>query len=504
MACNTGCQDVAGVPPPSARPAGRPPASCMGGFCDDGLLGLPESPALDLVGVPAGDDCLHRMDAVKGVWQHDPNHPGGADFVGALDRLEFLLGQRVASGDDGGFGKVPILLPGYDAQGKASLEVVPQDVGENAAGFLSVMRQNQCGDVRQDKLVPAALDGCPDNLFLLGMVKTLRTCGNREYVDYAFKEISKLVLPSTQVPSLTADEMLDGDNVRTAAWRKSGQCWELGVAPKTGCSYLSPVAPADEFDYIMVCKSGVPMKLGGIAGKTLIGLPNGRWKVKAEQSNKLIYTYTGSIQTLTVPDDVYVMTAKLWGANSGDDPPGANRYGGGYTMIKIAVVPGTQYAVMVGQKGNRSPGAAIFGFGGPAHDPGTYLNASGGGLTGIFTGTSAVAAADYARAVAIAGGAGALGVISNVIYLEGDNGGNDSGGGGQSNMQGLIATAADGNGGGGGGYRGGSLNKGGTGFTDPAAIENSVLPGVKGSQANAGDSDFVSQGGDGYAVFYFQ
>lgn len=504
MACNTGCQDVAGVPPPSARPAGRPPASCMGGFCDDGLLGLPESPALDLVGVPGGDECLHRIDAVKGVWQHDPNHPGGSDFVGALDRLEFLLGERVASGDDGGFGKLPILLPGYDAQGKASLEVVPQDVGEGAAGFLGVMRQNQCGDVRQDKLVPAALDGCPDNLFLLGMVKTLRTCGNREYVDYAFKEISKLVLPSTQVPALTADEMLDGDNVRTAAWRKSGQCWELGVAPKTGCSYLSPVAPADEFDYIMVCKSGVPMKLGGIAGKTLIGLPNGRWKVKAEQSNKLIYTYTGSVIIITVPDDVTRMTGKLWAANSGADW-GGKRGGGGFTKVVTLVTPGDQYALIIGAIGNVT-GVQPFGFGGIAHTQAAgYINAGGAGLCGLFTGSAAVLATDTARALAVAGGGAGVGEISGVYYNTGDNDGHSAGAGGEATMEGKsAAAAADGNGAGGAGYAGGSLNKGGTGFVDPNAIEQQILQGGMNTQANTSDPDFVSQGGNGYAVIFFE
>lgn len=277
MACNTGCQDVAGIPPQSARPAGRPPASCMGGYCDDGLAGLPESQAVDLVGVPAGDTCLHRVDAIKGVWQHDPNHPGGSDFVGALDRLQFLLGERVASGVNGGFGKIPILLPGYDAQGKASLEVVPQDVGEGAAGFLNVLRQDQCGDLRQDKLVPPALEGCPDNLFLLGMVKTLRTCGNQEYVDYAFKELSKLIFPSGQLATVTQEQLSDGALARVATWLKSGDCWELGLGPNAGCSYLTAVAVDEVFDSLTVCAGGVTKKLTATEGKTIVGTAEGKW-----------------------------------------------------------------------------------------------------------------------------------------------------------------------------------------------------------------------------------
>lgn len=253
----------------------------MGGFCDDGLEGLPESVAVDLVGVPQGDSCLHRVDAVKGVWQHDPNHPGGADYVGALDRLEFLLNERVKAGESAGFGKIPILVPGYDAQGKASLEVLPQDVGEGSNGFLNVMRQNACGDLRQDKLVPLPLDGCPPNLFLLGLVKTLRTNGNQEYTDYAFKELSKLVLPAGQLTTFTAEQLADSATSRVAAWHKTGDCWELGLGPNTGCSYLTAISEGGTFDSITVCDAGTTKKLTAVEGQTIIGTAEGKWKLGA-------------------------------------------------------------------------------------------------------------------------------------------------------------------------------------------------------------------------------
>jgi len=248
----------------------------MGGFCQDGLEGLPEvQRGLDLVGVPEGDSCLHRIDSIKGIWQHDPNRAGGSDFVGALDKLEAVLGDRIGLT---GYGKIPLLKPTYDAQGKASVQVLPEDVGEAHTGWLDLLSQDQCGNFRHDKLVPQAQSGCPDNMFLLGFVKTLRTIGETEYTQYALKELSKLVLPTSQLTTVTNAEM-SNDGMRVAMWKKSGDCHELVAGPQAGCAYLTEMPEDTEFGYITVCHAGVEKKLAGIKGKTLVGTEGGGWKL---------------------------------------------------------------------------------------------------------------------------------------------------------------------------------------------------------------------------------
>lgn len=187
---------------------------------------------------------------------------------------------------------------------------------------------------------------------------------------------------------------------------------------------------------------------------------------------KMVFEYTGVDQTLTVPAGATSMVVHAWGAGGSNDAPDATglvKGGvGGYTRATFAVVAGTQYKVVVGE-GAHGLSRAAYGFGGAGQ--GAAHQHNGGGLSGVFTGTTAVVATDTARAMVVAGGGGAGGQSGGGGNAsQGGNGNESAYAGGGANMAGIAATGTQfsGNGGGGGGYAGGIGlglgGKGGTGF----------------------------------------
>jgi len=185
------------------------------------------------------------------------------------------------------------------------------------------------------------------------------------------------------------------------------------------------------------------------------------------------YTYTGADQGVTVPGNITSIKVKAWGAGAGGSVLAASNIGapggsGGYVEGVLAVTPGSQYVVMTGRGGGADGTAgssancsAAYGFGGacaPARGGSYSDGGGGGGLAGLFTGSTPVTATDNARAVFVAGGGGA-GEGTNACgntSAAGGAGGN-SFAGAMSTMQGINGAFSGGANptGGGGGYHGG-------------------------------------------------
>ncbi|NDB58914.1 cadherin repeat domain-containing protein, partial [bacterium] len=134
------------------------------------------------------------------------------------------------------------------------------------------------------------------------------------------------------------------------------------------------------------------------------------------------FTYTGSDQSYTLPAGASTFKAYIWGAGGGNYlASGFRGGGGGYTTGTVtSSSPGTSFVVVVGQGGesrggNAGTGAKRYGGGGQLTSLG--WGGQGGGLSGIFTGTSQVFNVNtpqtgaFARSVLIAGGGGGSGDV---------------------------------------------------------------------------------------------
>lgn len=112
-----------------------------------------------------------------------------------------------------------------------------------------------------------------------------------------------------------------------------------------------------------------------------------------------VFLGTGSIQSFTVPADVYWIRFFLWGAG-GNGHGGQTRYlgsaggSGAYVEGNFKTAPGTVFSIIVGRVGQS----------GLANGGGSTGGPSGGGFTGIFLGSPSTS-----TVVAIAGGGGGSG-----------------------------------------------------------------------------------------------
>ena len=231
MGCNTpncGQGPTAGSGQATAVPQDL--TDCQGfGYCDDKLLGLPKAASnFQIVGVPSGDKCLKRLSAGKGVWLRDAQ---GNDYVGGLDQIVVT-----GAGKQTNCGLIPAWVTTTDATGKTATELVIANPTDKAKGTLAAL--NSCGTnggLRHDRIIPAALSGCPANLYLLSFQKVTEVVDGQEVVSYQWFEQSSLKLPGGQIPDLSGADLTDTVNYRLAVWHKSGDCWILKKAD--GCVY---------------------------------------------------------------------------------------------------------------------------------------------------------------------------------------------------------------------------------------------------------------------------
>ncbi len=182
------------------------------------------------------------------------------------------------------------------------------------------------------------------------------------------------------------------------------------------------------------------------------------------------YLYIGSVQTFTVPNCVYNIRMKAWGA--GGSGGGADSYGGAvggagaFVESDFAVVPGQILTVIVG--GGAGPGAnGASGYGG---------GPSGWG-NGIFDGGTG----------GIAGGSGS-------------SGGGGGGGGGTALLNGasVLMVAGAGGGGSGGGQHSSGATGGAGGLNGNPSPGSCNSPGIVGGSPNGiGGVGANKGGGDG-------
>tara|TARA_Y100000385_G_scaffold4041_1_gene4404 strand:- start:44 stop:1627 length:1584 start_codon:yes stop_codon:yes gene_type:complete len=243
---------------------------------------------------------------------------------------------------------------------------------------------------------------------------------------------------------------------------------------------------------------------------------------------------TGAEYTIT-PGTNFTKTTKIWAGAGAPKSAGSAGWGqgaaGGAAVGDIAFAAGTSYVLRIGGKGGNTSGSAPSTAWGAGNSGGTYSSGvagSGGGYTGIFSGSVA-----HGNAILMAGGGGGGGssrgdglggrggyagggtegrTASGFVAGAGTQTAGGSGAGGGSRTSGGALSGgngASGGGGGGGGYYGGggggSQGDGGyggggaSGYYDSNTVSNATLyQGTNYTGAgNASDSDRPTNAGAG-------
>jgi hypothetical protein len=133
------------------------------------------------------------------------------------------------------------------------------------------------------------------------------------------------------------------------------------------------------------------------------------------------FSYTGNVQTFTVPFGVNQITARVIGGAGGRGQGPSQGGAGANIAANLSVTPGQTLYMIVGRGGNVAAGAGstagnlIQGGGGAAgtHGGNTYPGAGGGGFSGLFTQSPSDTSVAASSALLIAGGGGGGGGSSN-------------------------------------------------------------------------------------------
>lgn len=204
---------------------------------------------------------------------------------------------------------------------------------------------------------------------------------------------------------------------------------------------------------------------------------------EAAYINSQKFISTGSVQTYTVPSNVYTVTIETWGAQGGS----AQGYDGGkgaYAKGDLAVTPGEVLNVYVGGMGfamNAPPVVLAGGFNGGGNsysEAGSSYGASGGGASDVRRGGTALS-----NRVIVAAGGGGTGYFSGSI---------GTGGYGGSTVGGTGATVSGYTGGGGATQSSGGI----AGVTSSYSAAGTLGQGASNSATSGGWNG--SGGGGGY------
>lgn len=208
------------------------------------------------------------------------------------------------------------------------------------------------------------------------------------------------------------------------------------------------------------------------------------------------FTYTGSLQSLTVPAGCNHITVKAWGAGGGGAQQGggymvtANGGGAAFAKAYVPVTPGNSLKIVVGGGGMygvaSSCGGGAGGYGGGGNGAANsaicqfYGPAGGGGYSGVFD-----SSVSQANALVIAGGGGGGGSYDGV-----------NGGG-----AGAVGTTAQ-SGSGGHPGAGGTPSSGGAGGTGGASAGGTGTAltggnGAAGTYTGGGHGGGYGSGGGG-------
>ena len=198
------------------------------------------------------------------------------------------------------------------------------------------------------------------------------------------------------------------------------------------------------------------------------------------------FSYTGGMQTFTVPAGITGVTIEAWGAQGGS----GNAAGGlgGYASGYIAVTPGQDLYIFVGgQNGNNGGGA-----GGLSQD-GSY-GGTGGGASDVRT-----AGTSLSNRIIVAGGGGGGGKDGSLLNCQPSPAGAGGSGGGTAGADGYSSTCGCSGGGTGGGA--GTASAGGAaGIHVGACTRPSWCAGTAGSLGSGGvGSNCVYSSGSGGA-----
>jgi hypothetical protein len=221
----------------------------------------------------------------------------------------------------------------------------------------------------------------------------------------------------------------------------------------------------------------------------------------------LRYSYTGTDQVFTVPGSVTSIMVLEWGAGGGGADVGLPQYGagaGGFTAGQVAVRPGDDFTVAVGQGGYVSGTGfdqTVYGGGGFGGN-GAVMGASGGGMSALWS-------AGYGTSpVLIAGGGGGAAPGSQTARSGGRYPGVVGGGNGGGLSGGSDGTPYSGQGGtqygpGEPGGPGAPCGSSGLGGTAPTAGQLYYGGNGAGSDpAPAGDGATAEGGGGGGGGYY--
>jgi hypothetical protein len=193
------------------------------------------------------------------------------------------------------------------------------------------------------------------------------------------------------------------------------------------------------------------------------------------------YSYTGAVQTFTVPACVTTITVDMVGASGGNGSTSSGGLGG-RVQATLPVIPGEVLQIFVGEVGANNQGShpGVYNGGG-----GVYSYSSGG-TAGTGGGGTDIRRTPYAVAdrIAVAGGGGGGG-------YQGGNGGN---GGGLVGIDGVPFPSWPNSGG-----KGGTQSAGGQQGVACCSCPTYTQPGSFGAGGNgAGDGAGGGGGGGGY------
>lgn len=233
----------------------------------------------------------------------------------------------------------------------------------------------------------------------------------------------KLYVDGVQVSSSTS--VASGENVNGY--------WRVGVYKLTGW----PNGSDGYFTGDMTKIAVYPTALTGSDVTTL-------YNTQFAEINCVKFSYTGSLQTWTVPSGVYSIDATIIGAKGGNTSLSSGG-AGAILNTTLDVTPGQIfYLVVGGHPGVSTTPAYGFGGAGSAVITSGTAGAAGGGLSGIFTGAEFLPSQVIAIA---AGGGGANGKASNTGGGDGgspngSNGGEYNGSFGANAGYGALPTQA--------------------------------------------------------------
>ncbi|MFP4460131.1 MAG: glycine-rich protein [Candidatus Zixiibacteriota bacterium] len=196
---------------------------------------------------------------------------------------------------------------------------------------------------------------------------------------------------SIELGETTDDLLLSGHTGDILRWQKRLDSGSWTNISFTGTTYNEIPSSTGTWDYRAIVQSGTcPEDSSDYATV----------EVTSASPDSIIFTYTGSEQTWTVPSGVSSINIECYGAQGGNYPSYSGYGGeGGTSTGTLSVTPGELLYIYVGEQGeNGGSGTPAGGFNGGGYG---YYQPGGGGASDVRHGGNT-----YADRVIVAGGGG--------------------------------------------------------------------------------------------------